>query len=226
MTAAPEINSAGGPADCLRSLRESGRARVSPWRGNTAETAAAETPGLWQELQRWDIQARETAGLELPPLEPTAALWAARTFHQLCQGFACRGVGAPELKAGLSTPGPAAGTPAIDWSVDLTFHHLPALFELVRRTAPGDPLLEILSRLAADWPLSSVGCPGLPGPAHPTCPPHPGLLRLYADRVTATRDWSRLGDPGLADLLLADLGEHPELAPELAAQLTTTRGTP
>jgi hypothetical protein len=51
----------------------------------------------------------------------------------------------------------------------------------------------------------------------------PALRRLYADRVLACGDTSRLGDARLDDLLRGDLGIHRDLAPEIAGKLLATQ---
>ena len=77
-----------------------------------------------------------------------------------------------------------------------------------------------MKRIAGNWPLSSVGIEGLENLQIDF--KHPGLRRLYADRIVTTGDKSRLGDARLDDLLRADLGFHRELAPAIAAQLFET----
>jgi hypothetical protein len=80
----------------------------------------------------------------------------------------------------------------------------------------GDPLVQELKKLAAAWPLSSVGVSDLTDLNLDTFIGHPALGRLYADRVVAAAETSRLGDPRVDDLLRADLGIHRDLAPEIA----------
>jgi hypothetical protein len=83
----------------------------------------------------------------------------------------------------------------------------------------GDPLVQELKTLAAAWPLSSVGVPDLPPPNLDSFASHPALARLYADRIIAAGEASRLGNALIDDLLRADLGIHHHLAPELATKL-------
>jgi hypothetical protein len=51
---------------------------------------------------------------------------------------------------------------------------------------------------------------------------HPALRRIYADRIIAAGDTSRLGDPRVDEVLRADLGMHRELAPAVASGLFKT----
>jgi len=46
-----------------------------------------------------------------------------------------------------------------------------------------------------------------------------GLRRLYADRIVAAGDVSRLGDARVDEVLRADLGMHRDLAPAIASKL-------
>ena len=77
--------------------------------------------------------------------------------------------------------------------------------------------------IAAAWPLSSVGINGLDNLRLESFADDSALLRLYADRIMAAGDASRLGDPRVDDLLRADLGLHHELAPAIAAKLFEKR---
>jgi hypothetical protein len=116
--------------------------------------------------------------------------------------------------------------PETDWSADLVFRHLPKLFELARHLSNGDPLVRQMKRVAADWPLSSVGIPGLENLQLGSFIGHAALSRIYADRIIAAGDITRLGDPQVDDLLRADLGFHRELAPAIANKLFNTTHEP
>jgi hypothetical protein len=79
-----------------------------------------------------------------------------------------------------------------------------------------------MKRIASAWPLSSVGIAGLEKLRLEPFVSDPALRRLYADRIIAAGDTSRLGDPRIDDLLRADLGVHSELASAIAAKLFPT----
>jgi hypothetical protein len=199
--------------DFLKSLAEEGRAVVSgrPLENHYENALAA--------LVQVDEFARAELGLDTPPLSSEAALWAARLFYHLCQFTVCRDIGEEQIKAQCGIPCPVERGPAADWSADLTLRHLPKVFQFVRHLSSADPLVQELKLIAAVWPLSSVGIPGLENLRPDSFIGHPTLRRLYADRIIATGDVSRLGNVSVDDLLRADLGVHRDLAPTLAEKL-------
>jgi hypothetical protein len=125
------------------------------------------------------------------------------------------------IEAACAIHCPAPRNPSTDWSVDLMFRHLPGIFQLARHLSNGDPLVQHLKRLGQAWPLSSVGMPDLTGLQLESFILHPGLARLYADRIADLNDTARLGDPRVDGLLRSDLGIHHQLAPQLADKLFT-----
>jgi hypothetical protein len=193
---------------CLQSIANEGRAVI------VAESSTADDTDALPLLQQLDALARDELALPLPDFSPGAALWGARLFHQLC-----RFMGENQIAAVCAVPCPEPRSPATDWSVDLTLHHLPKLFQLARHFSSGDPLIEQIQRIAAAWPLSSVGIPGLQNLSLESFVGDASLRRIYADRVASANDTSRLGHPQLDDLLRADLGLHRDLAPAIAAKL-------
>ena len=187
----------------------------------SAQTSAIDDVDALPLLQQLDAVARQELALELPAFSPAAALWAARLFHQLCRFVVCREICEDEIKAAC-IPWPGSRGPESDWSADLTLRHLPNLFRLARHLSNADPLVEEIKRIAGEWPLSSVGMSGLEKIKPDSFTAHPGLRRLYADRIIAAGDKSRLGDAPTDNLLRADLGVHRDLAPHLAASLFET----
>lgn len=163
-------------------------------------------------------RATEDIGESPPDLDPAAAVWAARRLY-----LAARAVAIPDLDAATTIDPslplcPSPRSPATDWSVDLSFRHLPDLIRLARARNIADPILQPLLDLARNWPLSSVGG-GEPADSLDSFLGHPALFRLYADRVLAENDISRLGDSRVAARLQADLGLHTGLAPRLVPYL-------
>ena len=131
--------------------------------------------------------AQELAG-PAPALDIPAADWAARILYQLCQMLALRDFDTARLAEILGHPCPAPHRAETDWSIDLTFRHLPQLSSLALAAPSPDSFLEALHNLAADWPLSSVGMPSpLPTPvdaspaAQPLQEPPRWLRRLAAE---------------------------------------------
>jgi hypothetical protein len=197
----------------LKVLAEEGRAVVWPKPLTNESADAADV------LRQFDLVAREELGLPCPEFSPEAALWAARLFYHLCQFTVCRDIGAEQVTAVCQVASPVARSPESDWSADLTLRHLPRLFQLARHLSEGDPLVQHLKQIASAWPLSSVGIVGFENLSLESFIGHPALRRIYADRIVATEDFSRLNDSRVDDLLRADLGVHRELAPTLASKL-------
>lgn len=208
-----EPASASGLAACIQSLVSEGRAAVSVHPSEGPDTDALPL------LEHLDSLARSEHVLPLPAFSPAAALWGARIFHQLCRFVVCRDIGEDRVSAACAVPCTERRCPQTDWSVDLTLHHLPKLFQLARHLSNADPLIGHMKQIAATWPLSSVGIAGRENMRLDSFIDDPALLRLYADRIIAAGDRSRLGDPVVDDLLRADLGIHHELAPVIASKL-------
>jgi hypothetical protein len=197
----------------LKGLAEEGRAVVwpGPLAGNPADALIV--------LCQFDELARHELGLEAPEFSREAALWAAQLVYHLSQFTVCRDIGEEQTKAACEIPCPGPHGPAAHWSVDLTLRHLPRLFQFARHLSNGDPLVQQMKKIATAWPLSSVGIGGLENLQLDPFIGHPALRRLYADRIVAAGDTSRLGDARVDDLLRADLGLHHELAPAIASKL-------
>lgn len=170
-------------------------------------------------LRRIEERASDGLGLPPPPLDPAAALWAARRLYLLVQAVGVPDIDAEYVVEACREPCPSPRSPTTDWSVDLTFRHLPELIRIARSRNLQDPILGPMLALAADWPLSSVGIVEAAGSLD-SFVGHPALLRLYADRVVAENDVSRLRDDRVATQLRADLGLHAGLAPRIASHLT------
>jgi len=197
----------------LKGLLEDGRALVS------AAPLVGDAPAATGVLRELDQRAREELGIKVPPFSPDAALWAARLTYHLAQFTVCRDIGQEQIDVVCNVPCPSAKIPEAVWSVDLTLRQLPRLFRLARHLSGGDPLVKHMERIAAEWPLSSVGISAVKSADVSIINGHPALARLYADRIFAEGDVSRLGDPSIDNSLRRDLGMHRGLAPALAQRL-------
>jgi hypothetical protein len=197
----------------LKWLAEEGRAVV------TSEPLSANSGDALFVLRQLEELARDEIALESSAFSAEAALWAARLTYQLCQFTVYRDIGKEQIEAACSVPCPEIRCPETDWSADLTLRHLPKIFQLACHLSQADPLVHNIKKIAAAWPLSSVGIPGLVIPQIESFIEHPTLRRLYADRIVASEDASRLGDPRVESMLRADFGIHQELAPRIAAKL-------
>jgi len=202
--------------ELLQALGENGRVVVS------SKPPGEPAPSIFPLLERLDGQARMELGLDAPSLNLPAAVWAARLFYQLCQFTVCRDIGEERIVAVCAAPFPESRGPETDWSVDLLLRHLPKLFQLARHLSNSDPLVRQLKQIAAAWPLSSVGIPGLENLRVDSFIGHAGLRRIYADRIIDASDVGRLGNSQVDDMLRGDLGIHRELAPAIAAGLFAT----
>lgn len=162
---------------------------------------------------RRDADVRIHLALALPPLNLDAVEWAALLFFQGCQLFVCREVPEATVTAVLSRQWPGPRDSSTHYSVDLIFQFLPDLMTLASRLDPGDPLISALTRLAREWPLSSVGIPL--GDAAEEIPflSDPSLMRIYADRVTERGARDRLNNAALCKVLQADAGLLTNLLP-------------
>ena len=203
----------------LEVLNADGRAIVSPIPLEPLSAEAAANEPALPLLHQLDTRHRLELAGEEPSLSEPAALWAARMLYYICQFIVCREIGEPEIKAVFARHCPALRGPATDWSVDLLLRHLPALFRSAKHLSNADPLLDEMRTLAAAWPLSSVGIPGLSDFNVDSFIEHPALAGLYVDRIIATTDLSRLGEARVDELLREALGFHRSLAPELALRL-------
>ena len=199
----------------LQSLMSAGEARVL-------------VPGEPPDDTEWDdaLQVVEASWrlhvpAPVPEFNPPAARWAARILYRACQFLVWRDAG-PELVTAALREAPPAAADEVSraYSADLCLRYLPSLHRSAARLAPEDVLVGELRCLAFDWPLSSVGVPGLePPPQAGNLLDHPGVRRLYADRILAAGDHARLLEPAAAGAVREALGAHPELAPAMAAKL-------
>jgi hypothetical protein len=183
------------------------------------EPLTAQTDDAVAVLQQVDAAARAELALDCPAFSPETALWAARLVYHLCQFTVCRDIDEKRIQEICNLPCPEPRSPEVDWSVDQTLRHLPRIFHLARQLSSADPLVHQMRAIAIAWPLSSVGFPRLEGFQIEPFINHPALRRLYADRIMATSDDSRLGNARLDDTLRADLSIHHELSPALARKL-------
>ena len=172
------------------------------------------------DSERWVLEFDRAARLALPGAAPAldfaAAAWAARRLADACRLAIARDAGAEEIERAFSQRCPSERSVAVDYSVDLFLRHLPDLLAWAQRVAANDPLVAALRRLAAEWPLSSVGIAGIAPGSIDAFIDDAGLRRLYADRIVVRRDSARLADARAAEAVRAALGAHGDLAPDFA----------
>ncbi len=191
-----------------------------------------------QDLQAGDVVLADFERqwrLELPPSPPefdlVAARWAALRLFRACQLTVYRDPGEEIVAAELSVPLPRPLSPAVHYSVDVTFRFLPDLFRFAQSASQDDPLIAYLQRFAINWPLSSVGLAEIDRQtqAQPSSEPFanvPCLLALYVDRILATEDVSRLDDQDARQGVRRALGSFLDLSPKIAAALQNYQDPP
>jgi hypothetical protein len=203
----------------VHSLTDSGRVVVDPFE---PVIVADEQASVAELLCAWDTLVRQEFPGPAPPLAIGAASWAAEQFYRVCQFAVYRDLDAQIIAATLATPCPETLSAASVYSVDLVFRFLPDLQRLVKARAAADPLVDSLNRCAEQWPLSSVGIRDIEqfdAAVLDVVREHPGLWRLYIDRVIERRDLSRLADHRVQLAVAGALGLHEELSPVLAAAM-------
>ena len=193
----------------IRNLTESGHVGVLAFGLEVAQSRvdAEETHSIFEMDRR---ERLEFPG-EAPALSLPAVQWAVVTFYKACQLLVCRDVPATETANALATTCPQGRSPEVHYSVDLVLRYLPDLLGTARRLAAGDTLVDALVRIALEWPLSSVGVPGLKPEGLSeidTFMGHRGLRQIYADRILQHDDTGRIQHPGARAAVMASLGQH------------------
>lgn len=190
----------------------------------TVDPEARGLEGVKQATEVLFSIARVELASTSPALCEGVAEWALVLLYRGCQALVYRELDAQDVRHALAEPCPRPPSPDVCFSADLAFRFLPDLISLARGIAENDPLVVGLRAVAARWPLSSVGVTGLPevdGPA--PFIEHPGLRRLYVDRIIERNDVSRLTDRRARAAVLEAIGGMPELAtPSLIAALRST----
>ena len=201
----------------LRQLFDHGRVTVEQEVHPKVDAAAVN-----ELLTVYEAAYRQQLPAEMPALHLEAATYGAAMLYRAAQLLIYREASAEDVARTLHL-GAAAGTSnsaGDQYSVDLCLHFLPDLVRLARAAAQDDPLVARLLQLGACWPLSSVGIAGVVlddvslrriGELSQ----HPGLWRLYIDRVMLTGDAARLVHEPTKFAAKAAIGAFPQLAGKL-----------
>src|SRR5262245_35056603 len=96
-----------------------------------------------------------------PAYDAEVGCRAAEALYRVCQCVVYRELNPQEVLPAAMLPPAGAAAAATHYSADLAFRFLPDVWRLARDASERDPLVACLSQLAARWPLSSVGIPGL-----------------------------------------------------------------
>ncbi len=209
----------------VESLFTEGRVRVGATVGRNGRLLHPSTDDLEETksvLKEIEFSYRSNLPGDPPAVSDKALLWGAATTFHASSFLAHRDAGEDVVRLALTVPCPETPSPSVCYSVDLTFRFLPDLVRLARAVSPNDPLVEVLTSLAQQWPLSSVGIADVGLVDVTPFLDDDCLLQLYIDRIIATKDRSRLNDPRVCDKIRATIGLHSELAPELSSYLQPT----
>lgn len=201
----------------LESLFDTGRVQcATPDTINQSDAARA-----LDVLKTTELRVRADMPGTAPEFDAAVALKAAEQCYRACQFLVYRDVDAGTAAAALREAAPHGNSAECHYSVDLTFRYLPDVLRLARATSAGDPLIDELRKLAARWPLSSVGIDGMSFDDAALKPilEHPALKRMYVDRIIERAAADRLGHTAVSAAVRAAIGPFPHLAPELARAL-------
>lgn len=170
---------------------------------------------------------RDEQPFQIPPVNEDYLLWAALILYRICQCFVFRDIGADEMAVYFESTGdghvqsimrlPLAERAAIIYSVDIMFRFIPSILLLVEGVASADPLVDVLRRLAGQWPLSSVGVSMSKPSRTDSFIEFPALRQLYVERIFEREALHLLEDERVAETAREFLGDHGELNPAISA---------
>lgn len=178
----------------------------------------------------WLLNAELTLQEHLPDVPPAvnqAALsWAVSQFYRAAQLAVFRQLDTEEIVKSLGQDFvPEGNASGAMYSVDLVFRFLPDLYRIVKGMKPDDPLLLKLQEWGTQWPLSSVGIPGLVVMQIEPILADPCLAQMYADRIVEKKATDRLHDPRVQEHVRGMIGAYPDLSPKLYRFLSPSTPT-
>ncbi len=204
-------------ASVLHSLLNEGRMQLrGPECPDDEDRRAAESV-----LAEFEQRYRLDCPGQPPELRMAAAVWAAEMFYGAVVALTFREIDEAGVDEILSRPFPGPRNTSAHYSVDLTFRLLPELHLRAKSASGSDPLLKHLEQWAKEWPLSSVGIPGIVPESLDEILDHDSLRSIYIDRIIAKQDVSRLDPPEVQDAAGAAYGMHHHLAPEIHKAVTS-----
>jgi hypothetical protein len=183
--------------------------------------SAEELDEAKQILTSFEAEYRNELPGNPPVLNETALLWGALTVFRAASFLANRDVTAEVIASAFGQRCSEPASPSVCYSVDLTLRFLPDLIRLARAASENDPLVEILTTLGRDWPLSSVGVANVGSVDITPFVDHDCLRQLYVDRIIVMKYRSRMNDAKVCEAIRTAIGLHPELAPEVAKELNS-----
>lgn len=167
-------------------------------------------------VEETELAIRLEAPGEPPPFAPKAASWASVRFFRACQLAIYRDLPAEAMDVELASDFTETRTPEVHYSVDIVMRYLPDLIKLSESASKSDPLVEHLMCWAHNWPLSSVGVSDICTLAIDEFADDASLLQLYADRIMAAGDQTRLSDPRVRAAVRSSFGMFPRIGGKIA----------
>jgi hypothetical protein len=190
----------------IDALREHGDVEVD----RETERSPAVDAHVEAAITAFEQEHRQGCPDGMPAFEATSAAWSLQLLYRSSQLLVLRDLDVTCVQSVFAERCPAdASRPETVYSVDVFLQYLPDLMRLARGLAAEDPLVAALAETAADWPLSAAGGAAAPPPASHPVRQHPGLRRLYVDRVVSRTAAAELD----RDLALQILDENHGIAP-------------
>jgi len=207
----------------LRALFDHGRVQVA---APTEKITRQDEQEAGEALREQDVASRLEGPGQLPELNLTVAMWAAKTCYGACQLIVFRQLDEQAIGEFLPAAAPPGDPLSRHWSADLTLRFLPDLLRHASVASEQDPLLRHLRSLASQWSLSSVGIEGIAPEQVDELAASPPLLQLYVDRILARKDFRRLEHPTVREAARQAVGMHSKLWPDLTKYLEPTTPEP
>lgn len=151
-----------------------------------------------------------------PPLSIVAARHGAILLYRICQFLVFRDLDENTIRQELNRDPQENPSPSMHYSMDLTMRFLPDAMKLAYGKSSDDPLVAESMKVAARWPLSTVGIVTPDPSIVDTFIGNPCLLRLYVDRILARGAVDLLSDDRVRAQVECAIGAFPELAARVA----------
>lgn len=198
-------------AQFLTSLFDDGRLQVPP----LADVSKNEIDAAKQVLRETEALYRPSLPGTPPALDLNSAARASITLYRACQFSVYRDLDTAVIERELGATLATEVSASVHYSVDLVFRYLPDMRRFAASAAQNDPLVDSIKNLAAKWPLSSVGMPGIECVNIDLLAESPCLMQMYVDRILERNDSSRLGDPRVRSAIKRSLGAQTHMSPAI-----------
>lgn len=200
----------------LNSLFEGGRLQVPP----LAEVSENEVAIAKKTLRETEALYQLSLPGNPPAFDLDAACRASITLYRACQFVVYRDIETSIIERELGLSLSSEESASVHYSVDLVFRYLPDVRRFAASASQNDPLVTSIERVAAKWPLSSVGMPGVKDRNIDPLANNPCLLQMYVDRILEKNDASRLGDARVRSAIKRSLGMQTQLSPTISTAIS------